>query len=161
VFSERVKHWIKRKKTLQIEGFVSGFKPGTPGKGNGSLVGAVEFSAVDPGTEFFAGEEAALVDYFPPRGWYGVGRKKDVPKDACYVGCHCKTYVWVLPGATNELALFTMGALDLATGKLRTPQETMRQRWRQSAQGGPSRPVAPASPSPRPFNPGLFFLPRS
>jgi ATP-dependent DNA ligase len=46
----RVKHWVKRKKTLQIEGFVSGFKPGTPGKGNGNLVGAVEFSGVDTET---------------------------------------------------------------------------------------------------------------
>src|SRR6266446_8483053 len=80
--------------------------------------------------EFFAGEEAALVDYFPPRDWYGVGGKKDVPKDACYVGCHCGTYVWVLPGGMNDLSLFTMGALDLATGKLRTPQRTVVRKYK-------------------------------
>jgi hypothetical protein len=74
--------------------------------------------------EFFAGEEAALADYFPPREWYGVGGKKDVPKCACYVGCHGCTYVWVTPEGMNDLALFTMGALDLATGRLRTPQVT-------------------------------------
>src|SRR2546421_4315789 len=49
--------------------------------------------------EFFAGEEAGLADYFPPRGWYGAGGKDDVPKCACYVGCfagcHGCTYVWV------------------------------------------------------------------
>jgi ATP-dependent DNA ligase len=43
----RVKHWIKRKGTVQLEAFVSGFKPGTPGKGHESLVGAVEFSVPD------------------------------------------------------------------------------------------------------------------
>lgn len=43
----RVKHWIKRKRGLEIEAFVSGFKPGNPGRGNRSLVGAVEFSVQD------------------------------------------------------------------------------------------------------------------
>lgn len=75
--------------------------------------------------EFFTGEEAALVDYYPPRGWYGVGTKKDVPKCACYVGHHCDTYVWVTAEGMNDLATFAMGALDLATGKLRTPQRTV------------------------------------
>jgi hypothetical protein len=74
--------------------------------------------------EFFAGEEAALADYFPPRGWYQVGRKHDVPKGACYVGHHGCTYAWVTPEGRNDLAVFTMGALDLATGKMRTPQRT-------------------------------------
>jgi hypothetical protein len=30
--------------------------------------------------EFFAGEPPELADHFPPRGWYGVGGKKDVPR---------------------------------------------------------------------------------
>ena len=80
--------------------------------------------------EFFAGEEAALVDYYPPRGWYGVGGKKDVPKGACYVGCHGCTYVWVMPEGVNDLALFAMGALDLATGKMRTPQRTVVRKYK-------------------------------
>jgi hypothetical protein len=47
---------------------------------------------------FFAGEEADVAANFPPRGWFGVVGKKDFPKDARYVGKHCDTYVWVLPG---------------------------------------------------------------
>ena len=40
----RVRHWIKRKRDIQVEAFVSGFKLGTPGRGHSHLVGAVEFS---------------------------------------------------------------------------------------------------------------------
>src|SRR5262245_40674490 len=135
--------------------------------------------------EFFAGEEADLADYFPPRGWYGVGGKKDVPKEACYVGCYCGTYVWVLPGGMNDLALFTMGALDLATGKLRTPQRTVVRKYKgepkpenleetkvttteddeaalEAIRKGRTRPPGrPRVTEPARFNPGLFFLPRS
>jgi hypothetical protein len=80
--------------------------------------------------EFFAGESAALVDYYPPRGWYFAGCKKDVPKDALYVGSHGDVYVWVMANGMNGLSLFTMGALDLATGKLRTPQRTVVRKFR-------------------------------
>jgi len=75
--------------------------------------------------QFFAGEEANLADYFPPRGWYSVGKKHDVPKGVCYVGQHGCTYVWVTPEGRNDLAVFTMGALDLATGNMRTPRRTV------------------------------------
>jgi hypothetical protein len=134
--------------------------------------------------EFFAGEEAAVVDYFPPRGWYGVGCKKDVPRDACYVGCHCDTYVWVLPGGTNDLALFTMCAIDLATGKMRTPQRTVVRTYKgqpkpenlvetkvtttedddealEAIRKGRTRPPERfrVTDSP-PFNPGLLLQPR-
>ncbi len=44
----RVKHWIKRKRTTEVEAFVSGFKPGNPHRGNNRLIGAVEFSLRDP-----------------------------------------------------------------------------------------------------------------
>jgi hypothetical protein len=134
--------------------------------------------------EFFAGEEADLADYYPPRGWYGVGGKDDVPKDACYVGCYCDTYVWVLPGGVNDLALFTMGALDLATGKLRTPQRTVVRKYKGEAKpenlvetqvttteddeealeairkGRTTPPNRSRITEPAPFNPGLLFLPR-
>lgn len=43
----RVKHWIKRKRGIHVEAFVTGFKLGTPGRGHGHLVGAVEFSIHD------------------------------------------------------------------------------------------------------------------
>ncbi len=134
--------------------------------------------------EFFAGEEAGLVDYYPPRGWYGVGGKKDVPKNACYVGSHDCTYVWVMPDGVNDLALFTMGALDLATGKLRTPQRTVIRKYKgeptpenlvetqvttteddeaalEAIQKGRSQlPARSRITEPAPYNPGLLFVPR-
>ncbi len=42
----RVGHWIKRKRGIEVEAFVSGFKPGN--NGHASLVGAVEFSVSNP-----------------------------------------------------------------------------------------------------------------
>jgi hypothetical protein len=134
--------------------------------------------------EFFAGEEADLADYYPPRGWYGVGGKNDIPGEACYVGCHGDTYVWVAAGGMNGLATFTMGALDLATGKLRTPQKTVVRTYKGEAKPenlvetkvttpeddeaaledirkGRTRPLQHGRiTEPSPFNPGLFFLPR-
>lgn len=48
-------------------------------------------------------------------GWFSVGSKCDVPKEACYVG-HCgKTYAWVMPTQTRDLANFTLAILDIAT----------------------------------------------
>jgi hypothetical protein len=48
-------------------------------------------------------------------GWYFVGTKKDVPKDACAVG-HCgKTYVWVLPEHGEELSRFSLAILNIVT----------------------------------------------
>ncbi len=44
----RLKHWIKRKRATEVEAFISGFKPGSPNRGNGHLVGAVEFSVRGP-----------------------------------------------------------------------------------------------------------------
>jgi ATP-dependent DNA ligase len=42
----RVRHWLKRKKAIEAEAVVSGFRPGTRGKGNEHSVGAIEFSTV-------------------------------------------------------------------------------------------------------------------
>jgi hypothetical protein len=134
--------------------------------------------------EFFAGEEADLANYYPPRGWYGVGCEKDVPKDACYVGCHGCTYVWVMSGGVNDLAVFTMGALDLATGKMRTPQRTVVRTYKgdpkdgnlletkvttteddeaalEAIRTGRARPPdRPRLTDFSPYNPGLLFVPR-
>jgi ATP-dependent DNA ligase len=41
---KRVHHWLKRKKGIEVIAAVTGFKPGTKGKGNEHLVGAIEFS---------------------------------------------------------------------------------------------------------------------
>jgi hypothetical protein len=45
-------------------------------------------------------------------GWYTVGKKKDVPKDACFVGHHCDTYVWVCPHQMDALNKFSLAILD-------------------------------------------------
>jgi ATP-dependent DNA ligase len=44
----RVRHWLKRKRRVEVEAVVSGFKPGSAGRGNAHLIGAVEFSVVNP-----------------------------------------------------------------------------------------------------------------
>ncbi len=58
-----------------------------------------------------------LLDVHP--GWLGMGRKHDVPKDACYVGhyrhCGCDCYVWVLPHGRDEFEDFTLRVLRLST----------------------------------------------
>jgi hypothetical protein len=134
--------------------------------------------------DFFAGESAATVDYYPPRNWYGIGTKKVVPKEACYVGHHGCTYVWVTPDGMNGLTLFTMGALDLATGKTRTPQRTVVRKYKGDLKpenlvetqvttteddenalevirkGRTPLQDRPRLTNPYQFNPGLLFVPR-
>ena len=41
---KRSSDWIKRKRSLRFDGVISGFKPGTTGRGNEHLVGAIEVS---------------------------------------------------------------------------------------------------------------------
>jgi hypothetical protein len=48
-------------------------------------------------------------------GWFHVGRKRDVPKDACYVGKSGKCYVWVGPEGRDQLTEFTLTVLKLTT----------------------------------------------
>ena len=50
-----------------------------------------------------------------PPGWFRVGCKKDVPKDACYVGRCGETYVWVTPDGRDGLTRFTFLIMDIAT----------------------------------------------
>ena len=38
---------------------------------------------------FFLGNAAAFLDRLLPRNSYSTGTKKDVPKNACYVGRYC------------------------------------------------------------------------
>jgi hypothetical protein len=84
----------------------------------------------------------------------------------------------------NDLAVFTMGALDLATGKQRTPQRTVVRKYEgeptpenlvetqvttteddeaalEAIRKGHTRPADRARvTSPPRFNPGLLFVPR-
>jgi hypothetical protein len=48
-------------------------------------------------------------------GWVGKGRRKDVPKNACYVGHHGNTYVWVTPDHLEQLTNLTIAIVDVAT----------------------------------------------
>ncbi|HEY1187354.1 MAG TPA: hypothetical protein VGE74_06830 [Gemmata sp.] len=50
--------------------------------------------------------EVLLTDV-PPPGWYHIGRKKDVPKDACFVGRWGDRYAWVTADGVPQLARFT------------------------------------------------------
>lgn len=48
-------------------------------------------------------------------GWFQVGRKKDVPRDACYVGRHRDRYVWVTPEGREALTEFTLTVMRIST----------------------------------------------
>jgi hypothetical protein len=78
---------------------------------------------------FYLGETDRM-DCVIPKGWFHVGCKKDVPKNACYVGHYCDTYVWVLPDGMEGLTRFTMTVIDLATGKPHAPMRTVVRTYR-------------------------------
>lgn len=54
--------------------------------------------------------EILLTDV-PPPGWFQVGTRKDVPKNAVYVGCYGDRYAWVLPDNLSALSRFTVTVL--------------------------------------------------
>ena len=47
-------------------------------------------------------------------GWFHVGRRRDVPKDACYVGRCGDCYVWVGLDGREQLTEFTLTVLKLS-----------------------------------------------
>jgi hypothetical protein len=49
-----------------------------------------------------------------PTGWFGVGKKHDVPKNACYVTKEGHTYVWVMPEHRADLGKFVLIVMDLS-----------------------------------------------
>jgi hypothetical protein len=60
-----------------------------------------------------------LLSDVPRPGWFQVGSKRDVPKDACYVGQYRDRYAWVTPAGMPGLARFTvvvLGAVKLEPG---------------------------------------------
>jgi hypothetical protein len=48
-------------------------------------------------------------------GWFQVGHKRDVPKDACYVGKSGNYYAWVRPEGREQLTEFTLTVLKLSS----------------------------------------------
>jgi hypothetical protein len=81
-------------------------------------------SCLDLLERFYLGETDRM-DCVVPKGWFHAGCKKDVPKNACYVGRYCDTYAWVLPDGIEGLTRFTMTVIDLATGKPHAPMKTV------------------------------------
>jgi hypothetical protein len=48
-------------------------------------------------------------------GWFQSGRRRDVPKDACYVGKCGNSYVWVGPEGRDQLTEFTLTVLKITS----------------------------------------------
>jgi hypothetical protein len=59
--------------------------------------------------------EIDLLDIRTDRGWYGLGGKRDVPRDACFVGHYGDCYVWVCQGGVRDLSILTIKTLKFAT----------------------------------------------
>jgi hypothetical protein len=56
--------------------------------------------------------------------WFGVGRKRDVPRGCgcIYVGHYCDVYVWVLPEHRDKLTQLTLAILDYAVSDPPEPE---------------------------------------
>ncbi len=90
--------------------------------GDQSLIPASGESAADPNRQTPLAREVArevndVVEDLQmiPTGWFSVGRRHDVPKNACYVAHEGKVYVWVTRDHRDDLSKFTMAILDIAT----------------------------------------------
>jgi hypothetical protein len=128
---------------------------------------------------FFVGSTESY-DCMLPRGWYGVGCKRDVPRDACYAAHHCDTYVWVLPDGIDGLTRFTITVLDIATGEIHAPHRTVVKKYKGEAKpenlestevtseetdlealkGAGTFQLDRQRPTSENINRGLFFVPR-
>lgn len=137
------------------------------------------FACEDLIKQFYLGE-ADRMECLIPTGWYGVGCKKDVPREACHVGHYGDTYVWVLPDGVEGLTRFTMTVLELATGKPHAPMKTVVRTYKadgtldntqvttteidkealeQMKKDRIHRDRRQQIESPPTINPGLFFVP--
>ncbi len=67
--------------------------------------------------EFFGDEFPKAI----PVGWFHVGSKHDVPKEAVHTGRFRDIYVWVMPEGLPGLARFTLSVLDIATVESHVP----------------------------------------
>lgn len=64
-----------------------------------------------------------------PRDWFCVGCKRDVPKDASFVGQYRDRFVWVMPSGMDGLSRFTLTVLELATTVVTHPNRTVVRRY--------------------------------
>jgi hypothetical protein len=51
----------------------------------------------------------------PAWSWIKIGCRRDVPKEACYVGRHGPVRVWIMPDGIEGLSALTLEILDVAT----------------------------------------------
>ncbi len=128
---------------------------------------------------FYLGE-ADRAECLVPTDWYCIGRKHDVPREACYVAHYGDVHVWVMPQGLEGLTRFTMTVIDLATGKPHAPTKTVVKTFKGDGtldntqvttteidwdalktQGEHDRGDRPRQyVNPPAVNPGLFFVPR-
>ena len=124
--------------------------------------------------------EGERLDGLIPMGWYCVGCKKQVPKNACYVGHYGEMYVWVMPEGVEGLSCFTMTVMELATHKRDTFTRAVVKKYKsdgslesteisttetdqealEKMKSENRRPEAAEEIPAPPVNPGLFFVPR-
>jgi hypothetical protein len=83
---------------------------------------------------FFLGDEEFAMAI--PRGWFGVGTKHDVPKNARFWGSYHDLYVWVMDEGLDGLSRFylTVLRISLLEANQRTAQVTRI--YEGAAQGG-------------------------
>lgn len=90
-------------------GSSSGGPPGTASTGGGG--------STPSGGGSSSGDDSrrvpldVLMTDVPPPGWYHIGCKRDVPKDACFVGRWGDHYAWVTADGVPHLARFTSTVL--------------------------------------------------
>ena len=65
------------------------------------------------------------MDVMLPTGWFQVGCRRDVPKEACYVSRYGDLWVWVTADGMDGLAQFTISVMDLSTTDLSVPMKTV------------------------------------
>jgi hypothetical protein len=51
----------------------------------------------------------------PAWDWLKIGRRTDVPRDACYVGRHGDVFAWITPDGIGGLSELTLEIMDVAT----------------------------------------------
>ncbi len=69
----------------------------------------------------------------PAYRWLKIGCRRDVPKQACFVGRHGRTFVWVMPEGMAGLSDLSLAIMDIATREDGAttpgpPQESFRQK---------------------------------
>lgn len=113
-----------------------------------------------------------------PRGWYCIGCKDEVPKCACYVAHYCDVYVWVMPDGLDGLTRFSITILDIATGEVHTPTQSVVRHYKgeprsenlesteitttevdtEAVKGGTKYHLDRKHPNNEAINRGLFFI---